>query len=112
MQRSPILLDYRVVHFKTDSQYRSVYLIFTFNVNSGGAAVWTLLYSQQMQVENEALTKKNKTGNVTENITLHFPEFEGLCGLDMQVSASVSSRQDGIDQIENGQNSNSDLTDL
>lgn len=60
MQRSPILLDYRVVHFKTDFQSRSVYLIFTFNVNSGGAAVWILLYSQQMQVENEALTKKKQ----------------------------------------------------
>lgn len=70
MQRSPILLDYRVVHFKTDSQYRSVYLIFTFNVNSGGAAVWILLYSQQMQVENEALTKKKRQEMWLK--TLHF----------------------------------------
>lgn len=72
--------------------------------------MWILLYSQQMQVEYEALTKKK--GNVTENITLHFSEFEGVCGLDMQVLSSVSSRQDEIDQIENGQNSNSDLTHL
>lgn len=72
--------------------------------------VWILLYSQQMQVEYEALTKK--IGNVTENITRHFSEFEGVCGSDMQVSSSVSSRRDGIDQIENGQNSHSDLTDV
>lgn len=59
MQCSPILLDYCVVYFQypTDSKYWSVYLIFKFNVNSGGAAMWILLYFQQMQFENKALTK-------------------------------------------------------
>lgn len=110
MQRSPILLDYRVVHFKTDSQYRSVYLIFTFNVNSGGAAGvdFTVFSADASWIWG---FNKKKIGNVTENITGHFSEFEGVCGSDMQVSPSVSSRRDGIDQIENGQNSNSDLTD-
>lgn len=33
------------------------FIIFKFNANSGGAAMWILLYFQQMQFENKALTK-------------------------------------------------------